>query len=113
MRALLDGKPFLEQVISARSMAARMKGLLGRDSLPKGSGMLIEPCGSIHTLGMRFNLDVVFLTGDNCVNKLVRDVRPGRMVFGGRGARKVLEMQAGLTDLQGLEAGKAIVFEGA
>ena len=41
--------------------AARLKGFLGRRGLAPGEGLLIVPAGSIHTLFMRFPIDVVFL----------------------------------------------------
>jgi hypothetical protein len=34
----------------------RFRGLLGRDRLPEGEGLLLTPCRSIHMLGMRFPL---------------------------------------------------------
>ena len=45
----------------ADSVAARLRGLLGRDGLPAGTGLWIRPCNAVHTLGMRFAIDIVFL----------------------------------------------------
>src|SRR5207248_2382577 len=39
---------------------ARMKGLLGRDALEPGEGILLRPAGSIHMLFMRFPIDAIF-----------------------------------------------------
>lgn len=79
----------------ARSLGARMKGLLGRDRLPTGHGLLIKHCGAVHTLGMRFPLDVVFLDRRLQVKKVIRQVSSGRWMVACRGARQVLELQAG------------------
>lgn len=78
------------------SEAERVKGLLGRDDLPEGTVMGFRHCGAIHTIGMRFPLDVVFLDRHGGVVRVVRDVRPGRpVVWGGFRARTIFEARAG------------------
>ena len=47
----------------ADKLLLRMKGLLGRKSLDHGEGLWIKPCMGIHTFGMRFPIDVIFLIG--------------------------------------------------
>ena len=49
----------LASVEVARSRAARRKGLLGRDGID--GALLLTPARSVHTLGMRFDIDVAFL----------------------------------------------------
>jgi uncharacterized membrane protein (UPF0127 family) len=78
----------------ALTRATRNRGLLGRDSLPAGHGLLIAPCWSIHTFFMRFAIDVVFVTRDGRVVKVRRNVRPWRIAVG-PGAYAVLELPAG------------------
>lgn len=68
--------------------------LLGLALLPRGRagpGLLLPRCRSVHTLGMRFDLDLVFLDGLGKVVALRRSVRPGR-VAGCRAAECVLEL---------------------
>ncbi len=78
----------------------RARGLLGRRALPAGHGLLITPCGAVHTLGMRLALDLVFLDADWRVVRTVAAVPPWRWaVWGGRLARHTLEVQAGWLDL--------------
>jgi uncharacterized membrane protein (UPF0127 family) len=72
----------------------RLRGLLGRASLPAGEGLLIRPAPSIHTFFMRFAIDAVFLDADFRVLAVERSLRPGRLA-GRRGARAVLELGAG------------------
>lgn len=80
----------------ARSLPARMRGLMWRRKLPAGEGMLILKCNAIHTCFMRFAIDAVFLDGDDRVVKVVRGIRPWRLfVWGGWRARKVLETASG------------------
>ena len=88
----------------------RLLGLLGRDSLASGEGLLIDPCGSVHTLFMRFSLDLVYLSREFIVLKLVRNVRPWR--FSGRlGARYTLELQAGEIARLKLSKGQALKWQ--
>lgn len=79
----------------ARTMFARMKGLIGTKSLPPGEGLLILHCNSIHTFFMSFAIDATFLDRDNRVVKTVRGIKPWRpFVWGGFRAVKVLETAA-------------------
>ena len=80
----------------ADSFPRRARGLLGRDGLPSGEGLLIPRCNAIHTIGMRFPIDAEFLSRDGTTLRVVRDIPPGRLlVWGGFRARQVLETQAG------------------
>ena len=79
----------------ARTMFARMKGLIGTKSLPPGEGLLILHCNSIHTFFMSFAIDATFLDRDDRVVKTVRGIKPWRpFVWGGFRAAKVLETSA-------------------
>ena len=76
----------------ARTLFARMKGLIGTKRLPPGEGMLILRCKAIHTFFMSFAIDATFLDRDDRVVKVVRNIRPWRpFVWGGFRAVKVLE----------------------
>lgn len=80
----------------AQGWWGRARGLLGRAELPAGHGLLINPCSAIHTLGMRFPIDVVFLNAQGRVVSLHRAVPPNRpLIRGGRGAVAALELPAG------------------
>ena len=72
----------------------RFKGLLGRDGLPDGGGLLITPCNSIHMFFMRFPIDVVWLDGQNAVLKTVDRLKPWRVSFC-LSASKVVELPPG------------------
>ena len=79
----------------AETFAERARGLIGRDSLAEGSGLLIPRCSCIHTLFMRFPIDATFLDRHGKVVKTVRGVRPWRFfVWGGFRASQVLETAA-------------------
>ena len=64
----------------ATSRVSRLVGLamLSRDRA--GGGLLIPRCRSVHTFGMRFRLDVLFLDEARRVVEIRRDLGPGRIV---------------------------------
>lgn len=79
----------------AKSFLQRAIGLIGRKSLPPGTGLLILRCNAIHTFFMRFPIDATFLDKDDRVVKVVRNIRPWHpFIWGGWRARKVLETAA-------------------
>ena len=72
----------------------RNKGLLGRSRLSPGEGLWIVPCDAIHTIGMRFSIDLIYLDSKNGIKKLLSDVPPWRM-SACLPAHSVLELSAG------------------
>lgn len=80
----------------AETFAERARGLIGRDGLAPGAGMLITRCNCIHTLFMRFPIDATFLDRRGEIVKVVRNIRPWRLfVWGGFRAVRVLETAHG------------------
>jgi uncharacterized membrane protein (UPF0127 family) len=65
----------------ASTSAQRRRGLLGRDGLAAGAALVITRCNSIHTIGMRFAIDVAFVDSSGRVRKIVRGLRPWRMAI--------------------------------
>ena len=98
----------IARIETAFSLGARMKGLLGRRALPEGTGMYIRPCASIHTFGMHFTIDAVFVNTDLRVVSIRRHVLPSRMRLGGKGARAVIEFQSGWLSEDALEVGECV-----
>jgi uncharacterized protein len=72
----------------------RRKGLLGRTSLDPSSALIIAPCFSIHTMFMRFDIDVVFVDEDGRAVKVVRDMPAWRIAVDPT-AHAVVELPAG------------------
>jgi uncharacterized protein len=91
---------------------ARMRGLLGRDGLESGSGMLIDRAPSVHMFFMRFPIDVVFLDRDRKVVRVVERLRPWR-IASARRAAAALELPVGAAAAAGVEIGDELVFEDA
>jgi uncharacterized membrane protein (UPF0127 family) len=82
------------EVPVATTLCARLLGLalLDRGSAPRG--LMIPRCRGVHTLGMRFELDLVFLDGDGEVASVRLAVPPARFAACRRAAA-VLELPAG------------------
>ena len=102
-----DGTVVCERCLLAETPLARMRGLLGRSSLPAGEGLLLRPAASIHMAFMRFPIDAVFLDSADRVVKVVAELKPWRMA-GCRGARAVLELPAGEASRRGLVPGMSL-----
>ncbi|TAK74294.1 MAG: hypothetical protein EPO16_11140 [Dehalococcoidia bacterium] len=92
----------------ASSPLRRMVGMLGRGGLPRGAGLLIRPCNAVHTMGMRFPIDVVYLDREGFVVKIVPWLHPWRMSFGGRDAQCTLELVAGEAARLGIARGRLV-----
>jgi uncharacterized membrane protein (UPF0127 family) len=100
---------YARHVILATTLFTRMRGLLGRKSLGPETAMVIDPCSSIHTLGMKFAIDVVFLDSKNKITAIARAVKPGRFwVSGGWSCRRVVESEAGCLNLAMLHVGDTL-----
>ena len=88
----------------------RFRGLLGRNELPEGEALWIRPSSSIHTFFMKFPIDVVYLGDRNDVVKTCSRLEPGRLSFGGRGAKTVLELAPGALDRVEPRVGEQLVI---
>jgi len=87
-------QPVALSVEIAATRTSRRRGLLGRDRLDEASAMVLAPCTAVHTVGMRFAIDVVFVDRQGYAVKVVRDLRPWRLALASR-ARAVIELPAG------------------
>jgi uncharacterized protein len=98
-RARLDGLPTTAlpgglHLARADTFRSRLLGLAGLDSIPPGLGLLLPRCRSIHTFGMRFALDLIWLDGDGELVAVVPAVQPWRVETCGHAA-SVVETRAG------------------
>jgi uncharacterized membrane protein (UPF0127 family)/CheY-like chemotaxis protein len=101
---LTRGSVVCEQALIADRPLRRMRGLLGRPSLPAGEGLMLQPAPSVHTAFMRFPIDVVFLDRNLQVVKLVERLGPWRTA-GARQARSALELAAGEAAARAIQVG--------
>ena len=92
------------------SSFGRARGLLGRDGLEAGEGMLIDRAGSVHMFFMRFPIDVVFLDRDLKVVGVRHGLRPWQ-VAAARRAVAALELPAGAAAEAGIEEGDVLALQ--
>ena len=93
----------------AESTGARLRGLLGRDGIE--GALLLQPAKSVHTVGMRFPIDVAYVDRDLNVlrTRAMRPWRFGRIVFKAHG---VLEAEAGTFARWDLKPGDHLEIKG-
>lgn len=90
----------------AETFFSRLRGLMGRNRLEKGRGLLIAPCNSIHMMFMRFSIDVIYLDKDFCIKKIARNVLPWIGMSFCFGAWAALEMASGEAERLKLSVGQ-------
>jgi len=78
----------------ADTSETRRRGLLKHDCLSAGQGLWIVPCEAVHSFGMKFEIDVVYLNRRLQVRKLRQHMAPGRFSIC-LTAHSVLELPAG------------------
>lgn len=90
-----SGEAVASEVGVADSWWSRLRGLLARPPIKGGEGLLLLECGSVHTLGMTYPIDVAFLDADGTVVRSLSRLGPCRLGLGGDEAVHTLELPAG------------------
>jgi uncharacterized membrane protein (UPF0127 family) len=105
-----DGASIVPHTWRADNAWSRLRGLLGRKPLRADAqqALWLVPCGGIHTFGMRYSLDVVFLDRAGRVLACRQNVRPWRM-RACRGAWQTVELAAG--GIEALRPNKGEVWQ--
>lgn len=94
----------------AVSFAARLKGLMFKESMGEDEGLYLAKTNSIHSCFMRFAFDAVFLNEEGAVVKIIADIKPWRFVAPVKGAHGVLELCSGKAERSRLKEGDMIDF---
>lgn len=98
-----DGQT-LVRAMNANRYFLRLRGLLGR-KLDENEGLILTPCSSIHTFGMAYPIDAIYLDKTGVVLRVDEKLPRGKAWPNQRGARSVLELRAG-------DAGKKDIRKG-
>lgn len=99
-----------ESAGAATNSTERRTGLLKHTELPDGEGLWIAPCEAVHTFGMKFAIDVLFIDRKHRVAK-VRERMPRRRISGCFSASSVLELPVGTIERTGTARGDELRFE--
>lgn len=86
------GKLLVSHLRYADTFWLRLAGLIPTGNLPKGHGLLLTPCTSIHTFLMKYPIDVACLDSDFVVIRVFPNVKPWRILPAVAGTRHVLEV---------------------
>ena len=94
----------------ADSFFSRLKGLLGTKKLAEGAALIISPCSSVHTFGMSYPIDVLFIDANDKVVKIVNALEPGH-IAACRSGSYVIELPAGTAQNSLTQIGDRITRE--
>ncbi len=100
-----------ERVKLADNFFTRLQGLLCTPALPPGQGLLLLPCNSIHSIGMTYAIDAIFLDEQNSVVGLIKNFKPGRLSTIYPRAHSCLELPAGSIAASGTSIDDKLEFQ--
>ena len=97
-----------DRIAVAETSLARMAGLLGRRGLDAGRGLWITPSSGVHTIGMRFAIDVIGLDWEFKVIRLWERLAPQRITAVSLRMRSVVELPPGRIAECGIRLGDSL-----
>jgi len=104
------GTVLAESADVADTSAKRRTGLLKHSELKPGEGLWIAPCESVHSFGMKFSIDVVYLDRAKKVKKVRKEMVP-RRISACLTAYSVLELPVGAIEASRTAPGDQLEFE--
>lgn len=99
-----------EAIEVAATAVHRVKGLLGRECLEDGQGLLFMRCSSLHTFFMRFPIDILYVDKAGKVLKIAEAVKPFKLVAAPFRAYYALELPAGVVKRSKTRVGDHLRF---
>lgn len=105
---ITNGATLADDIEEALSHSQRRKGLLGRDSLEPGAGLCFPRCRQVHTFGMRFPIDVLFIDRDGKLIRSCSGLEPGRLSPLVPRSRNVVELPSGTCETTGTHPGHTL-----
>jgi len=105
------GEVIAERVRYADTWWDRLAGFIPKGVIEPDEGLWFRDCWAIHTLGMRAQIDVIFLDAHGRIVRTDREVRLNRPVIACPGARSVVELGAGALDGRDLLIGDRLELE--
>ena len=104
------GSCIIPRVYKTTGIRERMQGLLGRTPLQENEALLLKPCSSVHSFGMRYTIDLVYLNRRWEIIKTVKAFKPWHISFCLK-AHIVIEMIAGSLERLQLINGMQLVWQ--
>lgn len=101
---------YLTDVYLADTIKSRMVGLLGSNDLNPCNALLILRCAQVHTFGMKYPIDAVFIDRKGIIKKVVKMLKPNRFA-GSVGSCAVLELRSGAAQKVGFERARRLTWD--
>lgn len=99
-----------EKAEMADNFYKRLIGLTDRSVLAESEALILTPCNSIHTFGMKFMIDVVFLDSELKICHFISNMKKYRISAIMLSAKYVVELHAGLIDRLNIQMGDQIIL---
>lgn len=99
------GAVLADRATMADTFTTRLVGLLGRVGLAAGEGLVLKPCQAVHTLFMRFPIDVIFVDPGLRVVRTTSALAPYRQSAYQRDAKCIIELPSGTIASSGTKVG--------
>lgn len=100
-----------ETIEVASTAAQKVRGLLGRECLEDGQGLLFKGCSSLHTFFMSFPIDIIFTDRHGRVLKASGNVKPFKLVAAPLRAYYAIELPAGAIERSLTRDGDVLAFD--
>jgi uncharacterized membrane protein (UPF0127 family) len=100
-----------EAIAVAATAAQRVRGLLGKECLEDGQGLLFRNCASLHTFFMTFPIDIIYADRKGKVLKLAHSIKPFKFVAAPMRAFYAIELPDGSIERSGTQAGDMLVLD--
>lgn len=81
---------------------SRMKGLMWKKDLAEDEGLLLVPCNSVHSMFMRFPIDLLFLDRELKIIRIIERFKPWKATPIFRDCHQVVEIKAGVASKKGV-----------
>jgi uncharacterized membrane protein (UPF0127 family) len=94
----------------AKSFVSRLKGLLGQKDFGEYDGLVIRRCKAIHTIGMKFFIDVIFYDRNFKVSEIYEKLKSNKIVFA-KSSYGVIELPAGIINKTSTQKNDIIEFK--
>ena len=101
-------EPVIDRLRVARRFLQRAVGLLGKAGLAPREALLIPNCRSLHTFGMRFAIDVLFVDDQGVVRDLFPQTPSGHIVIARSKPVHALEVSAGFIAKHNINPGQRL-----
>lgn len=111
LKAFFEDTLIADRVCIADSFISRLVGLLGRSSLEQNEGLLIKKCKQVHCIGMRFTIDVLFLSDSGEIISIKHNMSPGSLSKYFFQSSSVLELPSGAAEKFNIFVGGFIKFD--